>query len=47
MTIKSIEQINETKNEIQEYEVKVHSLAGKDYKENIKRLESALEDLKK
>lgn len=35
------------KNEVQEFEMKVHALAGKDYKESTKKVEIALEELKK
>ena len=46
-TVSALEQINEAKGEIQEYESKVHNLAGKNYQKSIKKIKDALDELKK
>lgn len=46
-TLNTVEEINEVKSQMQEYEVKVHTLAGKNYRQNMDKINFALEDLKK
>ena len=45
--MKILKEVNEVKLETQEYEMKVHSLSGKNYKQNIERIKGAMEDLRK
>ena len=44
-TMKTIEEANSIKMQTQEYEVKVHTLSGKNYKQNIERIKKAIDDL--
>ena len=45
--MKTLEEVNEVKMQTQEYEVKVHTLSGKNFKQNIERIEMAMSDLKR
>jgi hypothetical protein len=45
--LKTLEDINNVKIQTQEYEMKVHSLSGKNYKQNIEKIGLAMEELKK
>ena len=38
--------VNEVKSQTQDYETKVHTLSGKNYKQNIDRIKSAMQELK-
>jgi uncharacterized protein YifE (UPF0438 family) len=44
-TLKTLEDVNNVKLQTQEYEVKVHTLSGKNYKQNIEKIQLAMQDL--
>ena len=44
-TMKTLEFVNEVKMQTQDYEVKIHTLSGKNYKQNVKKIHLAMEDL--
>jgi hypothetical protein len=46
-TLQTLEEANEIKLQTQDYEMKVHGLSGKNYKQNIDKIGFAMEDLKK
>lgn len=46
-TLKTLEEVNEVKLQTQDYEMKVHGLSGKNYKQNIEKIGLAMEDLKR
>lgn len=46
-TLKTLEDVNEVKLQTQDYEMKVHGLSGKNYKQNIEKIALAMEDLKR
>ena len=45
-TLSALDELNEIKSEIQEYESKVHTLSGKNYPKNIEKVKQALTGLK-
>jgi hypothetical protein len=46
-TLKTLEEVNEVKLQTQDYEMKVHGLSGKNYKQNIDKIALAMSDLKR
>lgn len=46
-TLKTLEEVNDVKMQTQDYEVKVHTLSGKNFKQNIDKILLAMKDLKK
>lgn len=46
-TLKTLEEVNEVKLQTQDYEMKVHGLSGKNYKQNIEKIALAMDDLKR
>lgn len=46
-TLRTLEEVNEVKLQTQDYEMKVHALSGKNYKQNIDKIALAMQDLKR
>jgi uncharacterized protein YukE len=46
-TLSTLEEVNQVKLQTQDYEMKVHGLSGKNYKQNIEKINLAMEDLKR
>lgn len=46
-TLSTLEEANQVKLQTQDYEMKVHGLSGKNYKQNIEKIALAMEDLKR
>ena len=45
-TMITLREVNEVKLQTQDYETKVHTLSGKNYKQNIDRIRAAMQDLR-